>query len=281
MNKGYILLYRQIEDNPFWEEKPFDRARAWVDLLMMASHVDDKTFLKGQIVEVKRGQLIRSLSTLAERWGWSISKVQRFLKLLKDEGMCLVSGEDYGQVITICKYDEFQSGRYPNSKNFQKNEYGNRYPNEQGRSTGNYERVSSGQYSDDQPDEQPDEQPGGYRTNNINTLKEEGTLTATIFSFFEERNYVSDPEAFIDYYEETGWTKKNGQPIRDWKSAAKAWERREKQYIEERKQKPSSIAPIEPPKIPDYKPEERKSEPMTEEQRRNLELIKAGIKEAR
>ena len=105
------------------------------------------------------------------------------------------------------------------------------------------------------------------------SLTKEGVFdppsAADVFSFFQEHDYVSDPEQFYLWYEGTNWTKKNGDPVKDWKSLARSWEQREKGYIEERKGK--APVQIEPPKHKDYKPEpKRKAEPMPEDLRKKM-----------
>lgn len=111
MADGYILLYRQIIENEFWKEKPFTRGQAWVDLLMKANFKDAKTIIKGQVVTIKRGQVLRAESSLAEDWGWSRGKVRRFLKQLVDAGMITKNGTASGTAITIVKYAFFQDWR--------------------------------------------------------------------------------------------------------------------------------------------------------------------------
>ena len=219
---GYILLHKRIENNFLWDEKPFDRARAWIDLLMMANWTDTEKILKGQLVKLKRGQLVRGLSTLADRWGWSVGKVQRYLKMLENQKMCNVIGYPFGQLITIENYERYQDGRYENDQ------------------------------SDEQPDEQPDEQ---QINNNKRIIKKVAPTAAEIYAYFSEHGYVSDPEQFMAYYESTDWTKKNGQPISSWKSAAIAWERREKEFNKNREQSGSNVTPIEPPKYREFEPE--------------------------
>ena len=87
-DKGYIKVYRDIRDHWIWQEKPYGKAQAWIDLLMMANHEEKKILFEGQLITVGKGQHMTSLTKLAERWGWSRSKVKRFLDVLKSEQMC-------------------------------------------------------------------------------------------------------------------------------------------------------------------------------------------------
>ena len=111
MNEGYIKLYRQIWANEFWKEKPFSRAQAWIDLLLKANYSDNKVIIKGNVVELKRGQLLRGVDNLALEWGWSRGKVRRFLDTLNRQGMAHSNGTPNGTLITIEKYAFYQDGR--------------------------------------------------------------------------------------------------------------------------------------------------------------------------
>ena len=86
-DKGYIKVYRNIRDHWLWEEKPFSKGQAWIDLLMMVNHEDKKMMFDNEIVICKRGMTVTSLRKLSTRWGWSPGKVDRFLKILKSEIM--------------------------------------------------------------------------------------------------------------------------------------------------------------------------------------------------
>ena len=96
MSKGYFLIWRSIQDNPLWKEKPFSRGQAWVDLIMMAQHSDGDIhlFKKGFIIEAKRGDVLYGLDFLMKRWGWGKGRVIRFKDYLIHEGMASdVSGK--------------------------------------------------------------------------------------------------------------------------------------------------------------------------------------------
>lgn len=108
---SYIKLYRSLLSNWVSEEKPFDTFHAWVWLLMNANFKTVKRELRGQLITVQRGQLVTSYDTLAEAWGWSRNRVMRYTSKLQKEGMIAKKCNNIGTVITIEKYDTFQSGR--------------------------------------------------------------------------------------------------------------------------------------------------------------------------
>lgn len=84
---GWISLHRKIQEHWLWEERPFSKGQAWIDILLLVNHEDGKVFMDGELIEVYRGEHITSEPKLAERWGWSRTKVRNFLDLLEKEGM--------------------------------------------------------------------------------------------------------------------------------------------------------------------------------------------------
>lgn len=112
-DKGWVKVYRQITDTRIWTtNEPFDRRSAWIDLLMMANHEERSLLLRnGHTQIVKAGQLFTSTVQLADRWHWSRGKVNRYLALLSEQGMCTVSGQPSGTLLTLVKYEDFQHGR--------------------------------------------------------------------------------------------------------------------------------------------------------------------------
>ena len=110
-DKGYIKVYRDIRDHWIWQEKPYGKAQAWIDLLMLANHEEKKILFDGQLITVGKGQHMTSLTKLAERWGWSRSKVKRFLDVLKSEQMCNTKRNSNGTLITVINYGFYQDTR--------------------------------------------------------------------------------------------------------------------------------------------------------------------------
>lgn len=111
MDKGWIKLYRQIQDNMLWtESEPFDRRSAWIDLIMMANVQSKEIMYRGQIITIKRGQVYTSIRKLATRWRWSRDKVNRFIKtLIKAHMVEHDTRTTNATLLTIVKYGDFQS----------------------------------------------------------------------------------------------------------------------------------------------------------------------------
>lgn len=110
MSDGWIKLHRKIQDCFLWQDKPFDKARAWIDLLLMAMHHDKKIFIDGEPIVVSRGSFMTSTLKLSDRWGWSRNKVLRFLNVLESEQMLNTKRTQNGTLVTIVKYEIFQCG---------------------------------------------------------------------------------------------------------------------------------------------------------------------------
>ncbi|EMF0394548.1 hypothetical protein ACPTHC_03450 [Enterococcus faecium] len=108
-DKGWIALHRNIRDHWVYQEKRvFSKYEAWLDLLMDANHQNNKFLFDGQLIEVKRGEFITSVRQLCERWGWSNTKVNRFLKMLENDQMLIRKSDSQKTVITIVNYDFYQ-----------------------------------------------------------------------------------------------------------------------------------------------------------------------------
>ena len=107
--EGWIKLHRSLLESDFWKCESFSRGQAWVDLLMLANFKDSFFYKRGVKVDVKRGQLGRSEVELSDRWKWSRSKVRKFLKDLEKEQQIKVVKTSVTQVVTILKYDDFQT----------------------------------------------------------------------------------------------------------------------------------------------------------------------------
>lgn len=103
---GWIKIYRDIDKH--WISQDLKKLGWWVYLLYKASYEDNKTLVGHRVIEVKRGQLVVSLSDLAERFEVTKPTVIKFLDLLEQEGMIIRGVDRKITIITICNYDSYQ-----------------------------------------------------------------------------------------------------------------------------------------------------------------------------
>lgn len=109
MNRGFVKIYRRIEDTTLWADgEPFCKRAAWIDLILTANHKDNSFVLGMQTMNIKRGQKWTSSAKLATRWNWGRRKVMSFLKLLESEGMIYLEITNRGLLITIVNYGVYQ-----------------------------------------------------------------------------------------------------------------------------------------------------------------------------
>jgi hypothetical protein len=109
--QGWIKLHRKITENELWQERPFSRGQAWVDLLLMANSTEGDVLCGNTIINLDRGQLHTSELKLMKRWGWSKKKVRAYLALLKTLKMATAEGTIRGTTITIENYNDYQDRR--------------------------------------------------------------------------------------------------------------------------------------------------------------------------
>lgn len=106
--KGWFSIYRSIEDHWIWKEKPFSKGHAWIDLILMANHEDNKLHFNGCLIIIKKGQLLTSKLRLSKKWGWNHKTVTAFLTLLKTDNMADNKTDNRSTLITITNYNEYQ-----------------------------------------------------------------------------------------------------------------------------------------------------------------------------
>lgn len=106
---GWIKLHRKIREHWLYQEQPYSKFQAWVDILLEVNHSDGKIFFDGQLIHVKRGQMITSEIKLADKWGWSRKKVRNFLQLLEQDSMIRKTAiPNKYTIIEVINYDLYQ-----------------------------------------------------------------------------------------------------------------------------------------------------------------------------
>ena len=106
---GTVNISRGIWNDTAFKDEPFTEREAFMWMIMEASYKPREKRVGSAVVHTERGQLATSVRFMAEAWNWSKSRVDRFLKRLENRDMI---GTECGtgiNVITICKYDEYQN----------------------------------------------------------------------------------------------------------------------------------------------------------------------------
>lgn len=108
MTEGWIKLHRAIQEHWLWDDEPFTRGQAFIDLLLMVNHKDKKIMFNGELIEVKKGSKITSLRQLSDRWKWSTNKVKKYLEQLQKDGMINYKSDNKKTLLTIENYGVYQ-----------------------------------------------------------------------------------------------------------------------------------------------------------------------------
>lgn len=122
-DREHIKLNRKIL-NWEWYSDPCTRD-VFVHCLLKANWKDGKW----HGYDYKRGQFITSLPTLASELGFSIQNIRTAIKNLKSTGELTDWHDSKIRIITVVKYDEYQStNRHPNMRPTGNQQTANRRP---------------------------------------------------------------------------------------------------------------------------------------------------------
>lgn len=111
--KGWFKVYRSLDEH--WISQDMEKLGRWTWLLMKAAHEDTKVVEGNKVIELKRGQLIASLSQLEAKWKASRKTVMRFLDVLEREEMLHRHVHRNVTIITICNYEGYQGRKKSDS----------------------------------------------------------------------------------------------------------------------------------------------------------------------
>lgn len=106
---GFFTLHRRVFKHHIVGKKHPEQFMAWCWMLGQAAFKDTKHDINGKTVVIKRGQFSCSTRKMAEELDWSEARVRRFLKRLKIDAMIDADSDAGRNVITICKYEQYQN----------------------------------------------------------------------------------------------------------------------------------------------------------------------------
>jgi hypothetical protein len=109
MTAGTVNISRDLFDHCAFRDAPFSEREAWLWIIMEAAWKPRQRRVGHIVISIDRGQLAVSVRFMAEAWGWTAAKVQRYVERLKKLEMICAETDTGLTVITVCNYDKFQT----------------------------------------------------------------------------------------------------------------------------------------------------------------------------
>ena len=114
MFRGYIKLWRKIEDNPLSHDPDF--MAIWVWILLLANHKFKEWKIGYQKIPIKRGQFITSRNKLSIITGVNESKLERTMTYLQSEQQIEQQKFNNYRLITVINYNIYQPSEQLNEQ---------------------------------------------------------------------------------------------------------------------------------------------------------------------
>lgn len=108
---GHLKISRKAyESDPFWnEDRVFNRWEAWEDIMQLTAYGRHRKVVAGQLVDLKRGEVLLSIRFAADRWKWGQKKTRIFLELLQEmERIVQVRTTQHGTIYRLPNFDAYQ-----------------------------------------------------------------------------------------------------------------------------------------------------------------------------
>ena len=196
---GWIRLDRAIQDNFLWQEP--EALKLWLYLLMAASLTDKATAFNGQMLTIKRGQLVFGLNAASARLNISIRRLRKYLDWFESDDMIDKQVTNKFSIISITNYAQYQdTGKQPSSKS----------------------QATAKQTSTTIP----------VTPNNKQSIP---PTVDEVRAYCDSRSNGIDPEMFIAFYEARGW-KIGKDRMKSWKACVVTWEKRRQEQTPPREQ---------------------------------------------
>ncbi|EMJ4786743.1 DNA replication protein [Klebsiella oxytoca] len=109
---GFVYLHRQFMDSKLYKDS--QAVHLWLHLILKANHAETAVMTDIGEMVVGRGQMITGRPTLVSETFIPDNKVRSLLRTFETKGMIKIeSKERKFSLVTICKYDDFQTQNCP------------------------------------------------------------------------------------------------------------------------------------------------------------------------
>lgn len=100
---GFIFLWKKVEEWEWYRDLP--TFKLFIHLLINAYYQDTNW----RNIAIKRGQVVSSIENLAVNCGLSVKQTRRAIDNLISTGEIVTKGTNKFTIITICKYESYQT----------------------------------------------------------------------------------------------------------------------------------------------------------------------------
>ena len=220
---GFVRDYRSTIDWEWFTD--VNTAHLWEYIRLRVNYEPSR--FRG--MEIKRGQMIESISTIAKNTGLTYSQVRTALKHLKMTGEIACNLTRYGMLISAVKYDDFQS---PSGSN-------DTQPNNEIATRSQGDRKEIATYKEDKEIKK-------VRNKEIKGLSETESFTPPtadqVREYAEKDGLSLDIDSFLDYYQNKDWIV-SGEKCRDWRYLVRSWVRKDQEFSKGKKTKKKENLP--------------------------------------
>ena len=106
MNNGWIKLYRGLLTH--WIFSDAKKFKWWVTILLKVNHEPKKILLGNNLVEVGKGESVRSLRSWAMEFNTTPKTVKTFFSVLESDGMIETKSIGISTHLKVCNWDDYQ-----------------------------------------------------------------------------------------------------------------------------------------------------------------------------
>lgn len=108
ISNGWVKLHRAILEDLVWTTATAEQKAVLFTVLLLVNHKASQWLWKGEKFEVQPGQLVTSLSTLADNAGVSVQNVRSALRRFEKLGFITNESTKSGRLITVVNWGIYQ-----------------------------------------------------------------------------------------------------------------------------------------------------------------------------
>lgn len=223
---GWFRLHRELVEKPIWLNSTPEQKAILITILSMANFKPNKWEWNGEQFELKEGQFVTSLESIASKAGKGISVQNVRTALNRFEKLKFLTNQSTktGRLITVENWSIYQTDDDKPNKDANKDLTKNQQ-------TPNKELTPNKECKKEK------------KERNKESSRFTPPTLDEVRSYCQEHEYSVDAEIFIDYYTSNGWMRGNTK-IKDWKACVRTWERRNRDKPNS-KSKPSIVDEVE------------------------------------